>query len=113
MAATPEPHRDSHGQTLEDYPRPSAAVDTAVLTVPDRAGLRVLLTRTNDSLRTGVPECCPPGTLLHRGETWSDAVLRALREKAGVTGGSPRSHTCGCGRNETPLGLLFQVGGGA
>src|SRR5690606_13041499 len=78
------------GKSLEDYPRPSVAVDTAVLTVPDGKGLSVLLTRTNASVRSGVPEWRLPGTFLHRGETLSDAVLRALREKAGVTGLRPR-----------------------
>src|SRR5690554_750466 len=90
MASTPTPHIDSHGKSLEDYPRPSVAVDTAVLTVPDGDGLSVLLTRTNASVRSGVPEWRLPGTFLHQGETLSDAVLRALREKADVTGLRPR-----------------------
>lgn len=78
-------YRDSSGRTLEDYPRPSVAVDTAVLTIVDDA-LHVLVVGAGGSdggLRL-------PGTFLHPGETLADAVLRSLREKAGVTGLSPR-----------------------
>ncbi|WP_394551726.1 NUDIX domain-containing protein [Agromyces sp. MMS24-JH15] len=82
--------RDSSDRTLEDYPRPSVAVDTAVLTVPDGGPLSVLLTRTNDSARGGGDEWRLPGTFLHPGETLADAVLRALRLKAGITGLDPR-----------------------
>src|SRR5690554_4414761 len=78
-----KPYRDSHGRTLTDYPRPSVAVDTAVLTVPPHAPLSVLLVRTDGGWRL-------PGTFLHEGERLADAVLRSLRVKAGVTGLSPR-----------------------
>ena len=81
------PYRDAHGRTLEDYPRPSVAVDTAVLTVADDR-LRVLLTRTDDA--DAGPGWRLPGTFLHVGETLADAVLRSLREKAGVEGLRPR-----------------------
>lgn len=70
--------RDEHGKRLEDYPRPSVAVDTAVLTV-DGGRLAVLL--AGGAL---------PGTFLHPGETLADAVLRSLRDKAGVSGRAPR-----------------------
>ncbi|MDQ4489043.1 NUDIX hydrolase [Sinomonas sp. ASV486] len=70
--------RDEHGKRLEDYPRPSVAVDTAVLTV-DGGRLTVLL--AGGAL---------PGTFIHPGETLADAVLRSLRDKAGVSGRSPR-----------------------
>ncbi|EPR77229.1 putative Nudix-like regulator [Leifsonia rubra CMS 76R] len=78
-----ELYRDSHNRALADYPRPSVAVDTAVLTVPPDAPLSVLLVRTDSGWRL-------PGTFLHEGELLSDAVLRSLRIKAGVTGLSPR-----------------------
>ncbi len=39
------PHRDSSGRTLADYPRPSVAVDTAVLTLDPDLGLAVLEVR--------------------------------------------------------------------
>jgi ADP-ribose pyrophosphatase YjhB (NUDIX family) len=66
---------------LTDYPRPSVAVDTAVLTVAD--SLHVLLVRAHDGLRL-------PGTFVHERETLADAVLRSLTVKAGITGLAPR-----------------------
>ena len=89
MARSQHPYRDSSGRTLEDYPRPSVAVDTAVLTVAD-GRLCVLLTLTNDAVRGGAEEWRLPGTFLHEGETLADAVLRSLRDKAGVEGLAPR-----------------------
>ena len=76
-------YRDSHDHKLADYPHPSVAVDTAVLTVTDGGALSVLVVRTGDGWRL-------PGTFLHEGERLADAVLRSLRVKAGVTGLSPR-----------------------
>ncbi len=76
-------YRDSHNHTLADYPHPSVAVDTAVLTVRAGGALSVLIVRTGDGW-------CLPGTFLHEGERLADAVLRSLRVKAGVTGLSPR-----------------------
>ena len=76
-------YRDSHDHKLADYPHPSVAVDTAVLTVPDGGALSVLVVRTGDGWRL-------PGTFLHEGEHLADAVLRSLQVKAGVTGLSPR-----------------------
>ena len=78
--------RDSHGKKLEDYPRPSVAVDTAVLTVADSA-LCVLLVLPGDAV--GRERLRLPGTFLHTGERLRDAVLRSLREKAGVEGLAP------------------------
>lgn len=75
-------HRDSHGRTLTDYPRPSVAVDTAVLTVVD-GSLLVLLAPTDEGLRL-------PGTFLHERERLSEAVLRSLRTKVGVLGLRPK-----------------------
>lgn len=72
--------RDSHDKTLEDYPRPSVAVDTAVLTVRDE--LEVLMVRagnSGDDARWRLP-----GTFLHPGERLADAARRALRTKAGL-----------------------------
>lgn len=85
--------RDAAGKTLADYPRPSVAVDTAVLTVGPRAKvergrpdlqLQVLLVRPHD--HDGAPEWSLPGTFLHEGERLSDAVTRSMRDKAGFTG---------------------------
>src|SRR3954453_7115614 len=81
-------YRDSSGKTLEDYPRPSVAVDTAVLTVgPDRT-LDVLLVQ-RDGPGSG-PAWALPGTFLHPGERLRDAVLRSLDEKVGLHGARTR-----------------------
>jgi ADP-ribose pyrophosphatase YjhB (NUDIX family) len=78
-------HRDSSGWTLEDYPRPSVAVDTALLTVDPDAGLLVLQVRRLSSRGWALP-----GTFLHEGETLADAVKRSLADKANIRGLSPR-----------------------
>lgn len=80
-----EAFRDRSGRRLTDYPRPSVAVDTAVLTVVDEQ-LAVLLVRARDA---GAAWRLP-GTFLHEGETLRNAVLRSLRAKAGVDGLRPR-----------------------
>ena len=67
MSTRPSPYRDSHGRTLEDYPRPSLAVDTAVLTVAADGRLCVLLTRTPRRRRGDTWRL--PGTFVHPGET--------------------------------------------
>lgn len=77
-------YRDSHGRTLEDYPRPSVAVDTAVLTVRDTVEVLVVRGGTDDAAGWRLP-----GSFLHPGERLADAVLRSLREKASVQGLSP------------------------
>ncbi|WP_353711474.1 NUDIX domain-containing protein [Arthrobacter sp. K5] len=73
--------------SLLDYPRPSVAVDTAVLTVADGA-LRVLLVRRGEEHHHG--DWALPGTFLRERERLADAVLRSLREKAGISGWVPR-----------------------
>lgn len=81
-------YRDGEGKTLADYPRPSVAVDTAVLTFdpadPGR-GLLVL-----EVLREAGQGWALPGTFLHAGETLERAVRRSLRAKARVQGVRPR-----------------------
>ena len=78
-------YRDSSGWTLADYPRPSVAVDTAVLTLDPKLGLVVLQVR-----RMTGPGWALPGTFLRAGETLADAVDRSLRDKANVRGLHPR-----------------------
>ncbi len=82
--------RDSSGKRLADYPRPSLAVDTALLTVRAEADtwrLAVLQVRLDPP--KGRASWALPGTFVHPGETLADAVRRCLRTKAGVTGQSP------------------------
>jgi ADP-ribose pyrophosphatase YjhB (NUDIX family) len=84
--------RDQSGRRLADYPSPSVAVDTAVLTVEtDRRGsqrLAVLLVRRDGGHADGA--WALPGTFLHPGERLADAVDRSLRGKAGIDGLAPR-----------------------
>ncbi|UKA55493.1 NUDIX domain-containing protein [Arthrobacter sp. FW305-BF8] len=79
--------KDAPATSLLDYPRPSVAVDTAVLTVAD-GSLQVLLVRRGGEHHHG--ERALPGTFLRERERLSDAVLRSLREKAGISGRVPR-----------------------
>jgi ADP-ribose pyrophosphatase YjhB (NUDIX family) len=97
MAAM-SPHqvfRDASGRSLADYPRPSIAVDTAVLTLlPDDEGrpleIGVLLVRRPTSDATARLAWALPGTFLHEGETLARAVRRSLEAKAAVTGRAPQ-----------------------
>jgi 8-oxo-dGTP diphosphatase len=75
-------YRDSRGKLLSDYPQPSVAVDTAVMTVHD-GSLHVVLVHNDSGWRL-------PGTFVHEGETLAQAVLRSLRNKAGIEGLRPR-----------------------
>lgn len=84
------PYPDSHRKSLDDYPRPSVAVDTAVLTVAG-GRLQVLLTLTNEAARSRMADRWRlPGTFLHPKEWLADAVRRSLLDKAGVSGLAPR-----------------------
>lgn len=68
---------------LSQFPRPSVAVDTAVLCpVPDR-GLNVLLTLSRDG------RWQLPGSILRPQERLAEAVARCLREKAQLVDRSP------------------------
>jgi ADP-ribose pyrophosphatase YjhB (NUDIX family) len=86
------PYRDSAGKTLGDYPRPSVAVDAALLTVlPGEDCLSVLQVQRAEGPGGDPPAGWGlPGTFLHEGELLLDAVQRCLREKAGVDGARPR-----------------------
>ena len=77
--------RDSSGKRLEDYKRPSVAVDAAVLSVDPDRGLVVLQVRGPRKTRWALP-----GTFLHFDEVLSQAVQRCLDEKANVRGVNPR-----------------------
>ncbi len=95
-ASSTRPYRDATGARLADYPQPSVAVDTAVLTLAPRTTpargapphrLSVLLVRRPEGV--GGPQWALPGTFLHQGERLATAVTRSLTQKAGVTGGHP------------------------
>lgn len=77
--------RDANGKTLEDYPRPSVAVDTALLTLDEASSELLVLQVRRDGGGWALP-----GTFLHPGERLADAVDRSLSEKAGVRGLRPR-----------------------
>lgn len=78
-------YTDSKGKSLTEYPRPSVAVDTAVLTIDDMLGLVVLQVRRQNGTGWALP-----GTFLHEGEVLADAVDRSLRVKANVEGLHPQ-----------------------
>jgi 8-oxo-dGTP diphosphatase len=84
-------YRDNAGKTLGDYPRPSVAVDAALLTVvPGEDCLSVLQVHRAEGANGDPAGWGLPGTFLHEGERLLDAVQRCLREKAGVEGTRPR-----------------------
>jgi ADP-ribose pyrophosphatase YjhB (NUDIX family) len=78
-------HRDGSGKRLADYPRPSVAVDTAVLTADPDHGLMVLQVPRPDSRGWALP-----GTFLREGEVLADAVNRSLADKADIHRLRPR-----------------------
>ena len=67
----------SQAKKLTDYPRPSVAVDVAVLTVRSDALRVVVVPHRLGGLAL-------PGTFLHPGELLAEAAARALTEKAGL-----------------------------
>lgn len=78
-------YRDTSGRKLTDYPRPSVAVDTAVLTLEPEHGLVVLEVRRPKETGWALP-----GTFVHERERLAEAVDRSLRVKANVRGLHPR-----------------------
>ncbi|MGU3292463.1 NUDIX hydrolase [Williamsia sp. M5A3_1d] len=74
--------RDDLGRALTDHPRPSVAVDVAVLTVADGA---LQENRLHVVVVDGPHGLALPGTFLHPGERLADAAVRALRTKVGVS----------------------------
>lgn len=73
---------DERGKRLTDYPRPSFAVDTALLTVRNKA-LCVAVVDRDGTKRL-------PGTFLHEDEILAAAVQRSLRQRVGLRGVVPR-----------------------
>lgn len=75
---------DGRRRPRVDYPRPSVAVDTALLTRDPGRGLVVL-----QVARPETGAWALPGTFLRDRETLAEAVARSLRDKAGVRGIKP------------------------
>ena len=81
---------------LAEFPRPSVAVDVAVLTVlpadggqsRGALGLAMLLWRRTGSTETG--KWGLPGSFLRDRERLAAAVTRTLRDKCGISGLAPR-----------------------
>ncbi|WP_245940420.1 MULTISPECIES: NUDIX hydrolase [Brevibacterium] len=69
--------------SLTQFPRPSVAVDTAVLCPVPVSGLHVLLIRSEDG------RWQLPGSILRPQERLAEAVARCLREKARLIDRSP------------------------
>jgi 8-oxo-dGTP diphosphatase len=69
----------SSSPDLTAYPRPSVAVDAAVLTVPPDRPLSVVLIEDAHGRRL-------PGTFVHERERLDDAVRRGLAAKTGIEG---------------------------
>jgi 8-oxo-dGTP diphosphatase len=78
--------RDGDGRALADWPRPSVAVDVALLTVRD-GRLAVLVHRRPGGHERG--RWALPGVFVGERERLAEAALRALRDKAGVVGERP------------------------
>ncbi|ULN42478.1 NUDIX domain-containing protein [Mycolicibacterium crocinum] len=70
---------------LHNYPRPTLAVDTALLTWDPDLGLLVA-----EMARDDVGKWALPGAFVRKGETLADAVERSLQDKLGVRGMRPR-----------------------
>src|SRR3712207_5563462 len=76
---------------LEKWPRPSVAVDVALLTVVPVGrdmDLRVLVHERGPGYGAG--RWSLPGTFVHEGERLEQSALRALRDKVGVRGERPQ-----------------------
>lgn len=79
-AAKAPPSVDAQGNRLEDYPRPSVAVDVVVLTVRDGALFVALYERKGEGT------WALPGGFIRLDEGLDDAARRLLRDKAGFDG---------------------------
>ena len=80
--------RDSSRRRLDEYPRPSVAVDVALLTVQDE-NLAVLLLHGLDPYDNS-QRWSLPGGFVHPDERLADTVRRVLRAKCNIEGLEPR-----------------------
>lgn len=73
---------------FHDFPRPTVAVDTALLTIdPERLERGLLVV---EMARSDTGTWALPGTFLRERETLAQAVQRCLRDKLGVRGVRPQ-----------------------
>jgi 8-oxo-dGTP diphosphatase len=100
--------QDSQGRALTDFPRPSLAVDVALLTVaPDPHRLTVLLVRRDEPLDG--KRWALPGTFVRERERLAAAVLRLLRDKCGIHGPPPRQLLVFDDPDRDPRGWVMSV----
>ena len=101
------------GFDLEQFPGVHMAVDIAVMTVgePDDKGQRqlmTLLTRRPEGFQAGT--WVLPGRFVRYRERLKDAAVACLREKAGITGFSPRQMLVLDNPDRDPRGWTMSVG---
>lgn len=78
--------RQGSDKKFHEFPRPTLAVDTALLTVdPDRRQLLVVEMAREDTGKWALP-----GTFVRERETLARAVQRCLKDKLGLQGVRPR-----------------------
>jgi len=99
--------RDSSGKRLDEYPRPSVAVDVALLTVHADA-MAVLLVHGEDPY-DGLQRWLLPGGFVHPGERLADTVRRVLRDKCGIEGLDPRQLLVFDDPQRDPRGWVMSV----
>src|SRR5262245_31551326 len=98
---------DASGKRLDQYPRPSVAVDVALLTVEaDR--LAVLLHHGVDPY-DGSRRWSLPGGFVHPDERLADTVRRVLRDKCGIAGLVPRQLQVFDDPDRDPRGWVMSV----
>ncbi len=96
---------DSTGRSLTDYPRPSVAVDVAVLTVDE--ALKVLVVERPDG------NFALPGTFLHPGERLAEAAERACATRPGSRAWTSTSWPCSTIPSATTRGWVLSMAHGA
>jgi len=99
--------RDSSRRRLDEYPRPSVAVDVALMTVQAES-LAVLLLNGVDPY-DGTQRWSLPGGFVHPGERLADTVRRVLRAKCGIEGLEPRQLRVFDDPHRDPRGWVMSV----
>ncbi|MEN9711399.1 MAG: hypothetical protein RL441_1391 [Actinomycetota bacterium] len=113
MSQDPNWSSASYASDLGDFPGVHMAVDVAVMTVgePDEKGRRhlmTLLTRRPEGFQAGT--WVLPGRFVRFRERLKDAAVICLKEKAGITGYSPRQMMVLDNPDRDPRGWTMSVG---